>query len=95
LGFDGTDERLSPSALSGAIFVSATPQHGGLFAEVDDRGNLVELAVDLQGEKNPLQKMSDSADIPKCGESPRPPKSPFVQASSRYWDPLNCCQWLP
>ena len=62
LGSEGTSERLSPSALGGSILVSATPQHGRLFAEVDDRANLFELTVGPQGEKNPLQKMSEIAD---------------------------------
>ncbi len=48
-GLEGTRERLPPPALGGSIFVSATPQHGGLFAEIDDRSNLVNVAVALQG----------------------------------------------
>ena len=40
LGAKGTRQSLPSTALSGSILVSATPQGGGLFAEVDDPSNL-------------------------------------------------------
>jgi hypothetical protein len=43
LGTEGPDKRLSPAGLGDPVFISATAQHGGLFAEIDDVVNLVQI----------------------------------------------------
>jgi metal-sulfur cluster biosynthetic enzyme len=50
LGTEGAGNRLSPSTLSGAILIASTPQNGGLFAVIDDRGNLHKCEGGLQQE---------------------------------------------
>jgi hypothetical protein len=45
LGAKRPGKRLPSPTLGGSVLVSATAQHGGLFAVVDDPGNLVNVAV--------------------------------------------------
>ena len=53
LGAECPGQRLPAPTLRGSVLVSATAQHGGLFAVVDDPGNLFKVGLARKPERSP------------------------------------------